>query len=127
MKKENLKLLISIIITIILINVAVAVWVFDIKYEYEIEEDTKYEDTKNFIIRAFQNGTWNGSEFEGYILHADEEKIAENSNLLKKYENGWYRFPGKLISKDGPWKYKVYIWYNENTNETHIQRKGVIE
>jgi len=123
MKKENKQLLIAAIATIIVINVAVAVWVFDITYEYEIEEDTTYEDTKNFIIRAFQNGTW--ENFEGYILHADEEYIATNPHLLEKYENGWYKFPGKLISQEGPWEYQVNIWYNEKTNATHIQKTGV--
>lgn len=90
-----------------------------IYYAYPPPKDTTYEDTKNFIIRAFQNGEW--EVMLDYMLYADEKHIASNPTLLVKHEKGWYSFPGQLKSKMGPWAYNVTLWYNIKTNQTHIQ------
>ena len=72
-----------------------------------------------FVIKAFQDGDW--EVMWDYTLFADEKDIGRNPQLLIKHEEGWYSFPGQLRSEIGPWRYDVTIWYNENTNQTHIQ------
>jgi len=83
-------------------------------------EEEKQNEAEDFVVKAFQDGDWKIPK--NYTIYTDEKNIGRNPELLEEYEDGWYGFPGELRSIIGPWVYKVTLWYNKNTNQTHIQR-----